>query len=137
MIVEAALSLACAVSFEVAETSSSQMRLDYGAPPIGSETTTMRPADGQAFVELGAENRIRLPRQLVSGRDEGWRALRDVASSDTAIIAKFTFAPTVNGTININRMTGEIRVRWGNFLWGSRSMDGDCRPYEQPTTRLF
>ena len=132
-----ALSLMCAVSFDVSETSSSQMTLNYGTPPISSQTTTARETAGRAFVELGEQDRLRLPRQLLSGRDEGWRTLRDVVRSDTSITAKFTFSTMLNGTVTIDRMTGEIRARWGNLLLGFSSMDGECRPYERSAERLF
>jgi len=140
MIAEAVLSLSlvCDVTFTVTDTTSSSTRLDYGSPSISTQTETPRRVTDRLFVELGENaNRIRLPRQLSRPSEEGWRDLKDLAVADQAIDAKFTFYPTVGGTVTINRMTGEIRARWGNLLFGSNSLAGDCRPYEVPTTRMF
>lgn len=132
------LSLVCDVAFTVTDTTSSSTQLDYGRPPISTQTEMPRRVTDRLFVELGpGRNRIRLPRQLSRPNEEGWRDLKELAVADQAIDAKFTFYPTVGGSITINRMNGEVRARWGNLLFGSNSLAGDCRPYEAPTTRLF
>lgn len=140
MIVEAVLSLSlvCDVTFTVTDTTSSNTRLEYGSPSIATQTETPRQVSDRLFVELGPDkNRMRLPRQLSRPNEEGWRDLKELAVADQSLEAKFTLFPTVGGTVTINRMTGEVRARWGNLLFGSNSLAGDCRPYEVPTTRMF
>lgn len=131
------LSLLCTVTFTVTDTNSSQTHLNYGSPPVRSQSTSQREASGPLNVELGANDRIRLPRQLVSGRDQGWRDLKDLQVDETSIQAKFTFSPTVGGSVSIDRMTGEVRARWGNILWGHNSLGGECRPSEVRSEPLF
>lgn len=140
MIAEAVLSLSlvCDVTFTVTDTTRSNTHLDYGSPAIATQTETPRQVTDRLFVELGPDrSRIRLPQQLSRPNEQGWRDLKEVSVGNEAIGAKFTFYPTVGGSLTINRMNGEVRARWGNLLFGSNSLAGDCRPYEAPTTRMF
>ena len=131
------LSLICAVSFTVTDSSMSMVSPGYGNPPVMAQRSTSREASGELMLAFDQDSRMRLPHQLVSGRDNGWRELKSIVVADNKINARFNFEMTVGGRVEVDRISGDIRVQYGNVLWGHKQIIGRCDRYEAPTERRF
>ena len=131
------LSLICAVSFTVTENSAPLYSPNYGAEYARPENFSSRPERGELLFSFAEDSRMRLPHQLVGTRDDGWRELKSITVTDESISARFSFELAAGGSVEIDRMTGEVRVRYGNILWGHKQIVGRCDRYEAPTQRRF
>lgn len=131
------LNLLCAVSFNMNDTSTTSINPTYGQPPVTGAVTSRREVHGETLVQIGEANRIRLPHHIVRSRDDGWRELTDLSVNDDRITAKFQYKFAETGTLDVDRMTGEIRARMGNVLAGYYNLVGRCFPQEVRKERLF
>lgn len=131
------LSLICAVSFSVTDSSTTSLNPGYGGAPVYAESTRRNQLEGELRFEFSENSRMRLPHQLGGSRDDGWRELKNVSVVDEKITARFSLEFAVGGQVEIDRMTGDVRVRYGNLLWGDGQIVGRCDRYEAPVERRF
>lgn len=132
-----AVHLLCAVSFSMSDTSTTSINPGYGQLPVTGEIVSRQQVQGEVRVRFGEQNRIRLPHQIVRARDDGWRELTDIEIADERIVAKFQYKFAEAGTLEIDRMNGEVRARMGNMITGYYTLVGKCTSQEMPRERLF